>query len=79
MKLAIVYCSQTGHTKRYAEWLADEFGITAIPLKQVDSLTILRRTLWCFVLGIMLQVLQKLLGYKNNSKYTPKKNLSSLV
>ena len=40
MKLAIVYCSQTGHTKRYAEWLADEFGITAIPLKQVDSLTI---------------------------------------
>lgn len=40
MKLAIVYCSQTGHTKRYAEWLADEFGITAIPLKQVDSLNI---------------------------------------
>ena len=48
MKLAIVYCSQTGHTKRYAEWLADEFGITAIPLKQVDSLTIAEADLVVF-------------------------------
>ena len=29
--VAVVYCSQTGFTKRYAEWLAEELGCTAIP------------------------------------------------
>lgn len=30
----IVYCSQTGFTKRYADWLAEEYGCSAIPFKQ---------------------------------------------
>lgn len=29
--IAIVYCSQTGFTKRYADWLAKDLGCTAIP------------------------------------------------
>lgn len=29
--VAVVYCSQTGFTKRYAEWLAEDLGCAAIP------------------------------------------------
>lgn len=31
MGIAVVYCSQTGFTKRYAEWLAEDLGCEAIP------------------------------------------------
>lgn len=31
MRPAIVYCSQTGSTKRYAEWLAEDLGCEAVP------------------------------------------------
>lgn len=31
MKTAIVYCSQTGHTKKYADWLAEELDCRALP------------------------------------------------
>lgn len=33
-KPVIVYCSQTGFTKRYADWLAEEYGCRAIPFKE---------------------------------------------
>lgn len=29
--IAVVYCSQTGFTRRYAEWLAEDLGCAAIP------------------------------------------------
>ncbi len=31
MKVAVVYCSQTGFTKKYAEWLAEDVGCEAVP------------------------------------------------
>lgn len=31
MKTAIVYCSQTGYTQKYAQWLAEELGCEAVP------------------------------------------------
>ncbi len=34
MNLLLLYCSQTGYTKRYAEWIAEEVETTAVPLKE---------------------------------------------
>ena len=34
MKSIVVYCSQTGFTKRYAQWIAQELGCEAIALRQ---------------------------------------------
>ncbi len=31
MGTAIVYCSQTGFTKRYADWLSEDLGCEAVP------------------------------------------------
>lgn len=38
MKTAIVYSSMTGHTKKYAEWLAEELGIDAVPYAERGSI-----------------------------------------
>ena len=32
MKTIIVYASQTGFTKRYAEWLGEDLGADVLPL-----------------------------------------------
>ena len=37
MKAAIVYCSQTGHTEKYARWLADRLGCEATPFAKRAS------------------------------------------
>ena len=37
MKAAIVYCSQTGHTEKYARWLADRLGCEATPFSKRAS------------------------------------------
>lgn len=43
--VGIVYCSQAGSAKRYAEWLAESLGGDAEPLDQMDVLAFfLRRT-----------------------------------
>lgn len=31
MKAIIIYCSKTGFTKRYADWLAEELECSAVP------------------------------------------------
>lgn len=31
MQTAIVYCSQTGYTQKYADWLAEDLGCEAVP------------------------------------------------
>lgn len=38
MGVAIIYCSQTGFTKRYAEWLAEDLRCEAVPYAQRGSL-----------------------------------------
>ncbi len=46
MKVAVVYCSQTGFTRKYAEWLAEDVGCKAVPyadrgridLNEIDAL-----------------------------------------
>lgn len=35
--IAIVYCSQTGFTKRYAAWLSEELGCVATPFLERDQ------------------------------------------
>ena len=34
MSTAVVYCSQTGYTEKYARWLAEELGTRAIPFAE---------------------------------------------
>lgn len=36
----IIYCSQTGFTKRYADWLAEEYGCQATPFKKRKNVDI---------------------------------------
>lgn len=38
MNPVVVYCSQTGHTKRYAHWIADELGCEAVAYSDRSSL-----------------------------------------
>ncbi len=38
MKAAIVHCSQTGFTRTYAEWLAEELGCEATPFANRSSI-----------------------------------------
>lgn len=40
MRIAIVYCSQTGHTQRYAEWLAEDLGCEAVPYANRSSVAL---------------------------------------
>lgn len=37
MRTAVIYCSQTGFTRRYAQWIAEEAGADCFPLDQVKS------------------------------------------
>ena len=34
MSVIVVYASQTGFTRRYAEWIAEELGCEAVPVEQ---------------------------------------------
>lgn len=38
MNIGIVYCSQTGHTQKYAHWLAESLGCEATPYAKRDDL-----------------------------------------
>ncbi|HIS41025.1 MAG TPA: hypothetical protein IAC12_09390 [Candidatus Aphodovivens avistercoris] len=37
MASSVIYCSQTGSARRYAEWLAEELGCDARPVDGVDE------------------------------------------
>lgn len=37
MSTAVVYCSQTGFTERYAHWLAESLGTRAVPFDERAS------------------------------------------
>ena len=37
MKTAIIYVSQTGFTKQYAEWLAEEVGGDCMPFAEAEK------------------------------------------
>ncbi len=40
MKSVIIYCSQTGFTKKYAQWLAEDLGCEAIPFANRSSIAL---------------------------------------
>ena len=40
MKTLIIYTSQTGFTKRYAQWLADEMKADMYDLKDAKKVTV---------------------------------------
>lgn len=40
MRTAIIYCSQTGHTEKYAEWLAEDLGCEAVPYAKRNSVAL---------------------------------------
>lgn len=40
MKAVVVYASQTGFTRRYAEWIAEELGCEAVPVEQADGIDV---------------------------------------
>ncbi|MDI9589079.1 MAG: flavodoxin domain-containing protein [Acidobacteriota bacterium] len=48
MSTAIVYCSQTGHTKKYADWLSEELGTKAIPYSDRKDVDITKTELLVF-------------------------------
>ena len=37
MREIIVYCSKTGFTKRYAQWLQESLGCSCIPWEEVQT------------------------------------------
>ncbi|MEQ3362795.1 flavodoxin family protein [Raoultibacter massiliensis] len=37
MKPVVIYCSQTGHTERYARWIAEDIGCDAIAYKNRNA------------------------------------------
>ena len=37
MKAAVVYCSQTGSAKKYADWVGERLGCTPAPLKNIGT------------------------------------------
>lgn len=37
MRAVVVYASQTGFTRRYAEWIAEELGGEAVPVERADG------------------------------------------
>ena len=37
MSTIVVYQSETGFTKKYAEWIAEEFGCEAVPFKKTNA------------------------------------------
>lgn len=39
MKAIVVYCSKTGFTKRYAQWIAQELGCEAVPVEKKMDLS----------------------------------------
>lgn len=40
MKTIVVYASQTGFTRRYAEWIAEELDCDAVPVEQADGIDV---------------------------------------
>lgn len=38
MNIGIVYCSQTGHTQKYAHWLAESLGCEAVPYHERENI-----------------------------------------
>ena len=38
MRAVVVYASQTGFTRRYAEWIAEELGGEAVPVERADGI-----------------------------------------
>lgn len=40
MKIALVYCSQTGFTEKYAEWIAEDLGCQALPYQRRQQLDV---------------------------------------
>jgi len=40
MRAAVIYCSQTGFTKKYAEWLAEDLGCEAVPYSEKNSVAL---------------------------------------
>ena len=38
MRAVGVYASQTGFTRRYAEWIAEELGGEAVPVERADGI-----------------------------------------
>ncbi len=49
MRTAIVYSSKTGHTEKYAKWLAEDLGCEAVPYRERKSvdLTALDALVFC--------------------------------
>lgn len=37
MNAVVVYCSQTGSAKRYAEWLTEDLGCSCYPLDEIEA------------------------------------------
>ncbi len=40
MRTAVIYCSQTGFTKKYADWLAEDIGCKAVPYSERNSVAL---------------------------------------
>ena len=46
--IAIIYCSQTGFTKRYADWLAEDLGCEAVPYERRSTLDLAKTNVLVF-------------------------------
>jgi len=64
MKKIVVYNSKTGFAKRYAEWAAEELGLSAVPYKSFDQSAAYDADLVVFISRIQAGKIEQLAGIK---------------
>lgn len=64
MKKIVIYTSQTGFTKRYAEWISEASGAECVEFKQAKKSNFLIMMQLYSVAGAWLGELQNLAGLK---------------
>lgn len=74
MKTIVIYNSQTGFTKRYADWIAEEVNVECVELKKAKKMDFSEFDTIIFGSWMMAESINKFKWYKKNvSKWQDKK------
>lgn len=73
MKVVVVYNSETGFTKRYAEWLAEDIGCEAVALKEAKQKDFSSYDTMIFGSWCHAGFIRELKWFKNVMKSSPEK------
>ena len=64
MKSIVIYNSKTGFTKKYADWIAEEAGCEAVPLKKAGKIKLADYDAIVFGSWCMAEAITKLVWFK---------------